>query len=100
MIVQIAHLDDFLPWLDLAREVEDLFGPMVRQPGFEETLRKNILGGTAVCIRQDNGPLDVGILQLLTCGGAGGHRLTGVLRLRSARQAGCCPVIHSSAAWR
>jgi ribosomal protein S18 acetylase RimI-like enzyme len=48
--------DDVASWLDLAREVEPLFGPM---PDFESTIRRNISRGTALCVR-DAGVRDAG----------------------------------------
>lgn len=56
MIVSIAQPEDFAPWLNLAGEVEDLFGPMVEVPEFQQTLMKNILRQTALCVRQEDGP--------------------------------------------
>jgi GNAT superfamily N-acetyltransferase len=55
-IVQIAQPEDYTPWLKLAGEVEDLFGPMVEVPEFQQTLMKNILRQTALCVREENGP--------------------------------------------
>jgi ribosomal protein S18 acetylase RimI-like enzyme len=56
MMIRVAQLEDYLPWLNLAAEVEDLFGPMVGQPGFEDVLKKNFLRGTALCVREEDGP--------------------------------------------
>src|SRR5690242_16894858 len=39
---------DVTSWLELAREVEPLFGPM---PDFESTIRRNISRGTTLCVR-------------------------------------------------
>jgi GNAT superfamily N-acetyltransferase len=44
--------DDVASWLELAREVEPLFGPM---PDFESTVRRNISRGTALCARDAGG---------------------------------------------
>jgi len=42
MKVQVAQLEDIDSWLSLAAEVEDLFGPMVNEPGFMKALMRNI----------------------------------------------------------
>jgi ribosomal protein S18 acetylase RimI-like enzyme len=55
MKVVIAQQEDYTPWLALAAEVEDLFGPMVNNPDFQQTLLKNIGRGTAYCIRENDG---------------------------------------------
>jgi GNAT superfamily N-acetyltransferase len=54
--VVVAREQDVRAWLDLAREVEPLFGPMVNEPAFHRALYKNIGRGTAFCVRQDGGP--------------------------------------------
>jgi ribosomal protein S18 acetylase RimI-like enzyme len=46
---------DFLPWLQLAAEVEPLFGPMVNEPVFHSALNRCIGCGTAWCVRTDAG---------------------------------------------
>lgn len=51
-----AQREDLKPWLDLAAEVEPLFGPMVDDPVFRRALSRNISRGTAYCIREDDGP--------------------------------------------
>ena len=56
MHVVVAQEEDFAPWLDLAAEVEHLFGPLVNDPGFHQALEKNIARGTACCVRQGDGP--------------------------------------------
>ena len=56
MIVFTANPEDYAPWLVLAAEVEDLFGRMVDKPDFQQTLMKNILRQTALCVREDDGP--------------------------------------------
>lgn len=47
-----AQPEDIPAWLELAREVEPLFGPMVEDPGFHRALEKNITRGTAYCVRE------------------------------------------------
>jgi GNAT superfamily N-acetyltransferase len=56
MRVDVARCEDFPNWLDLASEVEPLFGPLVTDPRFHRALRKNIERGTAFCVREDDGP--------------------------------------------
>jgi hypothetical protein len=51
-----AQPGDIPDWLGLAAEVEYLFGPMVGEPGFHQALERNIERGTALCIRESNGP--------------------------------------------
>ena len=54
MKVQIATRIDIPSWLELASEVEFLFGPMVDQPDFQSALRKNIDRGSAYCVREQD----------------------------------------------
>lgn len=56
MHVDCARLEDIPAWLDLACQVEPLFGPMLEDPGFNRALRKNIDRGTAYCVHEDDGP--------------------------------------------
>ena len=51
-----AQREDLAPWLELAAEVEPLFGPMVDDPVFRRALSRNISRGTAYCIRENDGP--------------------------------------------
>ena len=51
--------DDVASWLEIAREVEPLFGPM---PDFESTLRRNISRGTALCVRDPSGQVLGGMM--------------------------------------
>jgi len=54
--VRLATLEDFSDWLELAREVEPLFGPMTDDPAFCDGLRQAILEGNAFClIESDDG---------------------------------------------
>lgn len=48
---QPSTCDDFAAWLDLAREVEPLFGPMVADQQFREGLRNAMATGEAIGIR-------------------------------------------------
>lgn len=62
MRVDTATEGDIPAWLDLAREVEFLFGPMVDSPGFHRALRKNILRGSAFCVREQDGEAGVPLM--------------------------------------
>lgn len=52
MQVALAQLADIPAWLDLAAEVEFLFGPMVADPAFHTALAQHIQRQTAFCIRE------------------------------------------------
>lgn len=54
--VVIANTEDIPAWLNLAKEVEFLFGPMSENPDFIKALKKNIDRRTAFCIRQADAP--------------------------------------------
>ncbi|MBN1137328.1 MAG: GNAT family N-acetyltransferase [Anaerolineae bacterium] len=54
--VVTAQTEDIPAWLELAAEVEPLFGPMVDDPGFLQALIKNVERGTALCVREADGP--------------------------------------------
>ncbi len=62
MIVQTAQAEDYTAWLRLAREVEDLFGPMVGEEAFQQTLLKNLRRGTALCVRDQDGAVGADLL--------------------------------------
>ena len=66
MHVALAQPADIPVWLDLAAEVEPLFGPMVADPGFRAALERTIQRQTAFCIREQDGapgsPLMGGLL--------------------------------------
>jgi GNAT superfamily N-acetyltransferase len=49
--IELATLADFAAWLELAQEVEPLFGPMVTEPAFHEGLKQMISDGKAFCSR-------------------------------------------------
>jgi len=54
--VVTAQIQDIPVWLDLAAEVEPLFGPLVDAPGFHRALVKNVERGTVFCVREAEGP--------------------------------------------
>jgi GNAT superfamily N-acetyltransferase len=62
MIVVTAELSDVPGWLDLAAEVEGLFGPLVGELGFLRSLVKNIGRGSAFCIRESDRPAGAPLL--------------------------------------
>ena len=55
MNVDNATYLDIRNWLDLCREVEPLFGPMLDDPEFYRALLRNIERGTAYCARSGDG---------------------------------------------
>jgi len=57
---QTACKDDFKAWIDLAREVEHLFGPMADVPSFKDALVRAIEGNNAFCIRNEQAGALVG----------------------------------------
>jgi GNAT superfamily N-acetyltransferase len=58
----MAQTEDIPAWLNLAAEVEPLFGPLVNEPSFLRALHKNIARGTAFCVRDADGPPGVSLL--------------------------------------
>lgn len=46
--------EDFKGWLILAEEVEALFGPMVTEKEFHNSLRESISNGLAFCVKQES----------------------------------------------
>jgi ribosomal protein S18 acetylase RimI-like enzyme len=54
MHIALAQPADIPAWLDLAAEVEFLFGPMVADPAFHQALERNIQRRTAFCIREQS----------------------------------------------
>jgi hypothetical protein len=48
MHVALAQPADIPAWLELAAEVEPLFGPMVAEPGFHAALERNLARQTAL----------------------------------------------------
>jgi GNAT superfamily N-acetyltransferase len=48
MKIAAAQAGDFTSFVSLAAEVEAWFGPMVREPGFHDAVRKNISRGSAL----------------------------------------------------
>ncbi len=50
--VRVSTLDDYNDWLELAREVEPLFGPMVDDAAFREGLKRAIEEKIAWCVEE------------------------------------------------
>src|SRR6185295_17219422 len=57
--VRLATIADIVSWLEIAHEVESLFGPM---PMFDVTLKNNIARGTALCSDDGVGGVVGGLL--------------------------------------
>ena len=55
MAIVAATGSDFEAFLELASEVEDLFGAMVSEASFHDAVRRNILRGSALVARQPDG---------------------------------------------
>lgn len=55
MRVVVACEEDVAAWIDLAAEVEPLFGPMIDDPYFYQALYRNIGRGSAYCVREGDG---------------------------------------------
>ena len=55
MNVVNATTEDIRGWLELAAEVESLFGPMVDDLNFTLALEKSIRRQSAFCVRENNG---------------------------------------------
>lgn len=56
MKVEVATENDIPQWINLAREVEALFGPMADDPKFHSGLRNCIAEKRAFCVRDEDGP--------------------------------------------
>lgn len=51
-MVRISTMKDYPDWLRLAEEVEPLFGPMINDPTFCDSLKQVILEGNAFCFTE------------------------------------------------
>ena len=54
MAIDISTLSDFNSWLNLAKEVEPLFGPMSEETDFQEALKNAISENTVFCVHSDS----------------------------------------------
>ena len=50
-VLDTASRNDFDSWIELAAEVEHLFGPMCSEPEFRSSLEESIEQGRAWCVR-------------------------------------------------
>ncbi len=66
MNIGLATEGDFGAFVELAAEVEDLFGPMVGEPGFHDAVRRNISRRSAFLARGPRSTPAGGLLFLLT----------------------------------
>lgn len=55
MNVVKATIGDLNGWLELAAEVEYLFGPMISDTKFIQAIEKNIIQSSAFCVRENDG---------------------------------------------
>ena len=62
MTIVLATDDDFGAFIELAGEVEDLFGPMVDEPAFHDAVRRNISRRSALLARDSLGTPGGGLL--------------------------------------
>ncbi len=51
--VKLSTINEYQDWLNLAKEVEPLFGPMVDKPAFCDGLKNAILERNAFCVYED-----------------------------------------------
>ncbi len=56
-MIRPVKLEDIPAWLELAREVEPLFGPMADSEDFRGCIRQVILDGSAFCGETENGTI-------------------------------------------
>ncbi|MDQ0914712.1 N-acetyltransferase [Paenibacillus sp. V4I5] len=77
MKVVNATKDDLNVWLELASEVEYLFGPMVSDPKFIQAIEKNINQRSAFCVRENDGLPGSGLLGgvLFSSAGASSYKI-------------------------
>lgn len=87
--IQIATAADLDAWLQLAAEVEPLFGPMVNEPSFRAALVNNFQRGTAYCLRDgDEQPGNVLLGGLLFSPKAPNYRISWLAVTERARGRG------------
>ncbi len=55
--------EEYSVWLELAKEVEPLFGPMVQEVDFQSGIRKSIRSGNAFCVTSEE-DIVVGIVAI------------------------------------
>src|SRR5438445_13206196 len=88
MRAQTASYLDVRRWLDLAAEVEGLFGDMLGGPGFYQALLRNIARGTALCVREGDGDTPAPFIGgLLFASAAWPYRMSDRLAVRGRKVA-------------
>jgi GNAT superfamily N-acetyltransferase len=92
--VRLATIADIALWLEIAREVEPLFGAM---PLFDVTLRNNIAEDTALCTEDEAGGVSGG---LLLGGAAPDHWIRWLAVRLSARRQGAGTALVAEAVTR
>jgi len=81
MQAAFATIEDVASWLELAQEVEPLFGPM---PAFQATLLRKIGEGSAFCVRSDASSGQVRVMGGMLTGCAPPHGWIRWLAVRSS----------------
>ena len=56
-MLRILRIDDYTTWLEIAKTVEPLFGPMVNSPDFQNGIRHSIETGNSYGIEHSDGAL-------------------------------------------
>ncbi|GAB6180914.1 hypothetical protein JCM14036_22330 [Desulfotomaculum defluvii] len=54
MFVRVVKMEDYNAWLDLAKEVEPIFGKMVDNIDFKNGIKDCILNSSAFCVENNN----------------------------------------------
>lgn len=57
-MIRVVTKEDYQAWLDLAKEVEPLFGPMVEEEDFQNGIRECIDNSSAFCAVSSNNNLE------------------------------------------
>jgi len=52
-MIRFVEMEDYNAWLDIAREVEPVFGEMVTNTEFQNGIKKCISDSSAICIAND-----------------------------------------------
>ena len=54
MIVRVVKMEDYNAWLDIAKEVEPVFGKMVDNIDFRNGIKECIINSLAFCVENNN----------------------------------------------